>query len=153
MMALVITIHVLACAILIFVVLVQRGRGGGFIENLSGLESMIGPKTSAFLTKTTTVCAVVFFFTCLILALMSVNRSKSLLQGYKSPAVSVTVQNTTSAAEPVQAAAPAAESVSGETAAPAAPSAVEVPQQSTPGTITFTNTTRNAPEPRKGEVK
>ncbi len=151
-MALVIVIHVLACTILIAVVLVQRGRGGGFIENLSGLESMIGPKTSAFLTKTTTVCAVIFFFTCLFLALMSVNRSKSLLEGYKAPAVSVTVKNTT-AAEPVQTTAPAAAPVSGETAAPAASGAVEVPQQSAPGTITFTNTTRNAPEPRKGEVK
>ena len=151
MMALVIVIHVLACTILIAVVLVQRGRGGGFIENLSGLESMIGPKTSAFLTKTTTVCAVIFFFTCLSLALMSVNRSKSLLQGYKAPAVSVTVKNAT-VAEPAQTAAPAAVAVPGETVEPAAATAT-APQQTTPGTITFTNTTRNAPEPRKGEVK
>jgi preprotein translocase subunit SecG len=143
MMGLIIAIHVLACTILITVVLIQRGRGGGFIENLSGLESMIGPRTPAMLTKITTVCAVIFFVTCLLMAVMSVRKSKSLLEGYKAPAVSVTVQNTTAetpAAVPAQEPAPAA-----------TPAVVEKTQPATPEPVTITNTTRNAPPTRKGE--
>ena len=86
MMALVMTVHVIACVILIAIVLVQRGRGGGFVENLSGLENMFGTKTSAILTKATTICAVVFFITCLILALQGVHRSRSLMEGVKPAA-------------------------------------------------------------------
>ena len=83
MMSFVITIHVIACVLLITIVLVQRGRGGGFVENLSSLETMFGTKTSVFLTKATTVSAIVFFSTCLSLAVMSVHKSRSLLQGYR----------------------------------------------------------------------
>lgn len=79
MMGLVIALHVLACICLIVLVLVQRGKGGGLLESFSGLESMLGTKTSSFLTRTTTIFSVVFFFTCLSLALLSVKRSKSLM--------------------------------------------------------------------------
>jgi len=48
MMTIVITIHIIACIFLITIVLVQRGRGGGFVDNLSGLESMFGTRTSVF---------------------------------------------------------------------------------------------------------
>ncbi|MCU0650713.1 MAG: preprotein translocase subunit SecG [Candidatus Omnitrophica bacterium] len=95
MMAFVITIHVIACAFLIAIVLIQRGRGGGFVSNLSGLETMFGTKTSAFLTKATTVSAVVFFITCLALAWLSIHKSKSLLDGYQPAAVTTTTTTTT----------------------------------------------------------
>jgi preprotein translocase subunit SecG len=110
MMGIVIAIHVIACVILITIVLVQRGRGGGFVENLSGLENMFGTKTSAILTKATTICAVVFFITCLLLALQGVNRSRSLMEGVR-PA-------------PTPASAPAA--------APAAPTPAPAPAEATP---------------------
>lgn len=75
-------IHVIVCLILIAIVLIQRGRGGGgLVEGLSGVESMFGTKTTAFLTKTTTICSVIFFLTCLSLALLSVRQSRSLLHG------------------------------------------------------------------------
>lgn len=74
-----IVVHVIACVALIGIVLIQRGRGGGLVESFSGVESMFGPKTSAFLTKTTSILSVVFFFTCLSLAILSVRQSRSLM--------------------------------------------------------------------------
>jgi len=80
MMTLIIIIHVIACAVLIILVLIQRGRGGGLVEGFAGVESMFGTKTSAFLTRTTTICSIIFFVTCLSLALLSVRKSQSLMQ-------------------------------------------------------------------------
>ncbi|MFY9402538.1 MAG: preprotein translocase subunit SecG [Candidatus Omnitrophota bacterium] len=89
MMGLVITIHIIACLLLIILVLIQRGRGSGLVESFAGVESMFGTKTSDFLTRTTTICAVIFFLTCLALAILSVRQSKSLLINVKPPATAV----------------------------------------------------------------
>lgn len=86
MTALLITAHVIACVLLIALILIQRGRGGGLVENLSGVESMFGTKTNAFLARTTTVLSVVFFVTCLSLALLSVRQNKSLIREDKPKA-------------------------------------------------------------------
>jgi len=80
MMTLLIVFHVIACIILITLVLIQRGRGAGLVESFAGVESMFGTKTNAFLTRTTTIMSVVFFITCLSLAVMSVKQSKSLMR-------------------------------------------------------------------------
>jgi preprotein translocase subunit SecG len=80
-----IVVHVIACVALIGIVLIQRGRGGGLVESFSNVESMFGPKTSAFLTKTTSILSVVFFFTCLSLAIFSVKQSRSLMRGAARP--------------------------------------------------------------------
>ena len=102
-MSLVIAIHVTVCIVLITLILIQRGRGGGFIESFSGLESMFGTKTSAFLSKATSVLAVLFFFTCLFLAFLSLRESKSLMRGVKPksliPAATTAPANTTSAGQ------------------------------------------------------
>jgi preprotein translocase subunit SecG len=89
MMGLVITIHIIACLLLIILVLIQRGRGSGLVESFAGVESMFGTKTSDFLTRATTICAIIFFLTCLVLAILSVRQSKSLLAKVKPPATSV----------------------------------------------------------------
>jgi preprotein translocase subunit SecG len=86
MMSFIIAIHVIACILLICIILVQAGRGGGLVENFSGVESMFGTKTNAFLTRTTTVLSVLFFFTCLSLAFFSAKQSRSLMQGVKTEA-------------------------------------------------------------------
>jgi preprotein translocase subunit SecG len=83
MMGLVVALHIIICVGLIAIVLVQRGRGGGFVEGFSGLESVFGTKTSDFLTKMTTIFAVTFFFTCLILAFLSLKQSRSLMRDVK----------------------------------------------------------------------
>ncbi len=84
MMIFLIIIHVIACVVLIGLVLIQRGRGSGLVESFQGVESMFGTKTNAFLTRTTTVLSVVFFFTCLALAVLSVRQSRSLMSNIKA---------------------------------------------------------------------
>jgi preprotein translocase subunit SecG len=107
MMSFVIFIHVIACFILITLVLIQRGRGGGLVESFSGVESMFGTKTTAFLTRITTIFSIVFFMTCLSLAVLSVKQSKSLLSNVKPKAQSAGVKVlpvTEQAKQPVEAA-------------------------------------------------
>jgi len=82
-MGLLITIHVIACILLIALILIQRGRGGGLAESFSDVESMLGTKTNAFLTRTTTVLSVLFFITCLSLAVLSIKQSRSLMRNTK----------------------------------------------------------------------
>jgi preprotein translocase subunit SecG len=89
MMILLIVVHVFACVVLISLVLIQRGRGAGLVESFSGVESMFGTKTSVFLTRTTTIMSIIFFLTCLGLAVLSVRQSKSLMRNL-TPASSKT---------------------------------------------------------------
>ena len=84
-MTFIIVVHVIACVVLIILVLIQRGRGAGLVESFAGVESMFGTKTSAFLTRTTTIMSIVFFCTCLSLAVLSVKQSKSLMRSLKAP--------------------------------------------------------------------
>lgn len=82
-MSLIIAIHVIACALLIIIILIQAGRGGGLVESFSGVESMFGTKTHAFLTRSTTILSIVFFLTCITLAFLSARQSGSLLKNTK----------------------------------------------------------------------
>ena len=75
--------HVFVVIALIAVILIQRGRSGGLIEALGGVESIFGTKTSAFFVKVTVVLAVLFFVTTISLAYLSKQRGKSLLDKYK----------------------------------------------------------------------
>jgi len=97
MITVLIIIHVIACIILIGLVLIQRGRGAGLVESFAGVESMFGTKTSAFLTRTTTIMSIVFFMTCLALAILSVRQSKSLMRSAR-PQVQKAGTDTKSAA-------------------------------------------------------
>lgn len=84
-MGLVIAIHIIICTLLIIIILIQAGRGGGLVESFSGVESMFGPRTSAFLTRATTILSTLFFITCVGLAFLSARQSKSLMQNIKIP--------------------------------------------------------------------
>lgn len=75
-----IVIHVIACTLLILVILIQVGRGGGLIEMFSGMESIFGPKTSTFLTRLTSILATIFIVSCVSLAFISAQKSKSLME-------------------------------------------------------------------------
>ncbi len=77
----------IVCIALIGIVLIQRGRGSGLVESFSGVESMFGTKTSVFLTRTTTILSILFFLTCLSLAVLSVRQSRSLMRDIKAPKV------------------------------------------------------------------
>lgn len=84
MTGIIITLHVIACVLLITIILIQRGRGGGLLETFSGVESLFGTKTSSFFGRTTSVLAIIFFITCLTLAFLSARQSRSLLRSIKT---------------------------------------------------------------------
>jgi preprotein translocase subunit SecG len=84
MYTILITLHIIACTVLIAVILLQAGKGAG-LSNVfggggGGLESIFGTKTSTFLTKATTVCAILFIVTCLGLTILSSHRRVSLME-------------------------------------------------------------------------
>jgi preprotein translocase subunit SecG len=151
MFALVITVHVITCALLILIVLVQQGRGGGLIDSLSSAESIFGTKTNTFLVKSTSVLAVVFFITCLSLAFLSVQKSKSLIEtSYRPTAASQSQTQTqtkplTTSGTTAQAPSPAP-AVSAEQP-PKTSSVAETPSpaQSTTSTATQPSQTPSAP--------
>lgn len=89
MMGLLVAVHVIICALLIVLILIQRGRGGGLAESFSDVESMLGTKTNAFLTRTTTILSTLFFITCLSLAVLSIKQSRSLLRDTKTKGAAV----------------------------------------------------------------
>ena len=120
MIGVVIAIHVIACALLIIIILIQRGRGSGLVESFSGVESMFGTKTDALLTRATTIFSIVFFITCLSLAFLSAKQSRSLLQGVK-------LKEQAKPAEPPQATAPTVQPTE-QPAPAAAPTAQATPQ-------------------------
>ncbi|MBI4353534.1 MAG: preprotein translocase subunit SecG [Candidatus Omnitrophica bacterium] len=80
--ALVIAVHVFVCFVLIFVILLQAGRGGGLSQMWGGgqPQSLFGTQTNLFMTRATEVCAVVFIVTSLVFGIMTSQRGKSLIQ-------------------------------------------------------------------------
>jgi preprotein translocase subunit SecG len=79
---LVITIHIIVCFVLIIVILLQAGRGQGLTGSSFGgnVQSLFGTKASSFLTKATSVCAILFLFTCIGLNIIEVQKSRSLFR-------------------------------------------------------------------------
>ena len=79
---LVMVVHVIACLVLILVILLQAGRGGGLSEGFGDTvsQSLFGTKSNVLLTRATTVCAVLFILTCLVLDVMTSQRGKSLIK-------------------------------------------------------------------------
>ena len=87
MYTILIVLHVVACLVLIAVILLQAGKGAGLSDIFSGggtLNSIFGTKTNTFLTKITTVCAILFIVTCLGLTVLSSHRKVSLMEGVEA---------------------------------------------------------------------
>ena len=85
----IIVLHIIVCVALIMIVLLQTGKGadmgaafgGGSSQTLFGSTG-----ASSFLSKATTVVAIVFMLTSLILAYMSGNKSgKSIVMDAPAP--------------------------------------------------------------------
>lgn len=102
--------HIIAAFVLIGVILLQAGRGGGLADSFGGsqLQSLFGTKSTTVLTRLTTVCAIVFIFTCLSLAILSSHRAKSVVDKAAIPVVPAVpdTQNLPVAAGPVSGFAP-----------------------------------------------
>jgi preprotein translocase subunit SecG len=83
------TFHVFLCVVLVLVILLQAGKSGGSISPLGGTSQSLFGATGAgnFLTKSTTVVAVLFFLTSLVLTLnTSREASQSIIrQSQTSP--------------------------------------------------------------------
>ncbi len=77
----VIAIHIIVSLVLIGVILLQAGRGGGLAETFGGssTQTILGTKTSVFMTRATAVSAVLYIITCLTLAVLTSHRGRSLV--------------------------------------------------------------------------
>jgi preprotein translocase subunit SecG len=82
MYTLILVLHIIIVVSLIGIILIQRGRSGGLVEALGGVESILGTKTNAIFVKITVALAIGFFATSVSLAYMSKNRSRSIMEKY-----------------------------------------------------------------------
>ena len=76
-------VHVVICFILIAVILLQAGRGQGLAGpsfTAGNVQSLFGTRAADFLTKATTVSAILFLFTCIGLDIMETQKSRSLFE-------------------------------------------------------------------------
>ena len=88
-------IHIIVVVALIGMILIQRGRSGGLVEALGGVESIFGTKTSNFIVKLTVVFAICFFLTSISLAYLSKEKGKSLMGKYESLTTEIENENIT----------------------------------------------------------
>ena len=87
MTGLIIFIHVVICVLLIAIILMQPGKAGGLTDSMASAESIFGAKTNVFIIKTTAIFAAIFLVTCLGLAILSSQKSKSLMTDRALPPV------------------------------------------------------------------
>ncbi|HUL23974.1 MAG TPA: preprotein translocase subunit SecG [Thermodesulfobacteriota bacterium] len=87
-MAIIIVIHVLVCIALILIVLLQAGKGaemgaafGGASQTIFGSAGAMG-----FLSKLTTVAAVIFMITSLLLTFSSTRKGSTIMKERPAPA-------------------------------------------------------------------
>ena len=83
----IVTVHIIVCVILVLVVLLQSGKGADLAGAFGGgaTQTAFGSRGPAsFLSKMTTIAAVLFMMTCLGLSMMSTRtikaESKSVLE-------------------------------------------------------------------------
>ena len=88
-MAIIIVLHILVCIALILIVLLQAGKGaemgaafGGASQTIFGSAGAMG-----FLSKLTTVAAIIFMLTSLLLTFASSRRASTLMRERPAPAV------------------------------------------------------------------
>ena len=82
MTILVVALHVIVCLILILVILLQAGRGQGLSTSFGSgnVQSLFGTRASDFLTKTTSIAAICFLFTCIGLNFLELQKNRSLME-------------------------------------------------------------------------
>lgn len=92
--ALITVVHVLVCAVLVVVVLLQHGKSADIAATFGGMGSQtaFGPRgTATALSRLTTWCAVIFMITSITLTILTgrihpSSGSGSVMQGVQTPA-------------------------------------------------------------------
>jgi len=86
-MTIIIVVHILVCVALIMIVLLQAGKGaemgaafGGASQTIFGSAGAMG-----FLSKLTTVAAVIFMITSLLLTFSSMRRGSTIMKDRPAP--------------------------------------------------------------------
>jgi preprotein translocase subunit SecG len=114
-------IHVFACAVLMFVVLLQQGKGGGMGAAFGGgaaAQVFGGRGAGNVLTRATAICAGIFMLTSVSLAYLSSSGDRGLKARAAMEAQKKAEKGTARAKEPAPAPAPA---TSGGASAPESP--------------------------------
>ncbi len=104
-------LHVICCFTLIFVILLQAGRGQGLTgpSFASGnVQSLFGTRAADFLTKATSVAAICFLLTCISLDYIEAQKSRSLFEGPRQKPSQIDIQKVKEALEKIKREAPAA---------------------------------------------
>jgi len=107
MVALITVVHIIVCAFLIIVVLLQSGQSGDIAAAFGGMGSQtaFGTRTAAtVLTKATTWAAIIFMLTSITLSVFAARRSHrlgSVLEGSK-PGAAKTAPLSSKPAAPAQ---------------------------------------------------
>lgn len=100
-MTFLIIVHVIICSFLVFVILLQPGKGDAGIGFGSSSQSIFGSKGAGnFLTKTTSVCAILFLFTSFLLTRSRI-KEFSGIDIKEGPAKAAPPSGTPSGAAPV----------------------------------------------------
>lgn len=87
MSALITSIHIISCIVLIIVVLLQSGKAADLAGAFGGggSQTVFGPRgAGSILSKVTTISAVLFMFTSLGLWVLSAKGTKSVVKGEKA---------------------------------------------------------------------
>jgi preprotein translocase subunit SecG len=73
-------VHIFVCLVLMFVVLLQQGKGGGMGSAFGGASAQVfgGSGAGNILTRATAICAGVFMLTSVTLAYMSSSGDRAL---------------------------------------------------------------------------
>lgn len=76
-------VHIFVCAALVLIVLLQAGKGASIGAAFGGASQTIfgSPGAAGFLTKITTIAAVLFMMTSIFLTILSAPRSSTVLEG------------------------------------------------------------------------
>ena len=79
-------LHIFVCVALVLIVLLQAGKGASMGAAFGGASQTIfgSPGAAGFLTKITTVAAIIFMMTSIFLTMLSTRRSSTLLEKTKT---------------------------------------------------------------------